>query len=105
MSLGDVLKAAATKDLAGGKKLTFTGMHKPNLSYSEEVNDGMFKVKLVATDDPDLYVECSMPDDGTEETQNYCRLYFLSMAFNAAIHGMKRQKQTKPPNEQKDALQ
>lgn len=90
MSLGDVLKEAAKRDLAGKKVLSFGGDVKSPLQYTEQVKDGKFEIKLGTTEDEEAYIECSVPHDGTEATQNYCRLYFLSMVFNAAIYGMKR---------------
>jgi hypothetical protein len=39
---------------------------------------------------PEATIECSVPYNGLEEEANYARLYFLSMAFNSAVYGMKR---------------
>lgn len=87
MTLGDILKQAAQKDLSAQKK---TG-----LSYTELTVNGKFEIKLSSPLDREAYIECSVPDQGTEEEKNYLRLYFLSMVYNAAIHGMKRLKQAK----------
>jgi len=87
LTLGDILWEAASKDLAWNKK------HK--LLYMELVKDGKFEIKLSSSLEKDAYIECSCPDDGKEESKNYLRLYFLSMAFNAAIYGMRRLKNKK----------
>lgn len=87
MTLGDILKQAAQKDLSA--------QNKTGLSYTELTVDGKFEIKLTSPLDREAYIECSVPDKGTEEEKNYLRMYFLSMAFNAAIHGMRRLKQTK----------
>lgn len=84
MTLGDVLLQAAQKDLAG--------VMKGKITYSEFVKDGKFEIRLANLSDKEAYIECSVPDKGTEEEKNYLRLYFLSMVFNAAIHSTKRNK-------------
>lgn len=82
MTLGEVLQTAVSKDLAhGGKK---------GMVYTEFINNGKFECKLSSSLYPEASIECSAPDDGTEETKNYARAYFLSMVFNAAIYGTKR---------------
>lgn len=85
MTLGDILKDAAIRDMAGGNK--------NKLVYKEYVKDGHFKIKLSSGIDKDAFVECAIPDKGMEEEKNYLRSYFLSMVFNTAIYGMKRKKQ------------
>jgi|SRR5882762_1126300 len=98
MTLGDILTQAAEKDLAGGKKLS--------LLYEEKEEDGRFKIRLLSQTDPDAYVHCSFPYDETmvrsrEETENYTRVYFLSMVFNSALYVIKRGKKNnkiKPSN-------
>jgi hypothetical protein len=99
MTLGDILTQVAEKDLSGGKKLSPL--------YEEKVDDGKFKIRLLSETDPDAYIHCSIPYDvclsyeELEGKKNYLRSYFLSMVFNAAIHGVKRKKQnnkTKPSN-------
>lgn len=93
MTLGDILIEVVKKDMAGGKKLS--------LLYEEKVEDGKFKIRLISETDPDAYIHCSVPYDGTEGAENYARAYFLSMVLNAAIHGVKRKKninKTKPSN-------
>lgn len=97
MTLGDILKEAAKRNLSASKKLTPGGDVKSSLRYSEFVKDGKFEIKLSSSEDAEAYIECSVPDAGTEEEKNYCRLYFLSMVFNAAIHGMKRKEQDANP--------
>lgn len=87
MTLGDILTEVVKKDMAGGKKL--------DLLYEEKIEDGKFKIRLLSETDPDSYIHCSVPYDGTEGVENYARAYFLSMVFNAAIHGVKRKKQDK----------
>ena len=87
MTLGDILKQAAQKDLSA--------THKTGLSYSELTINGKFEIKLSSPLDREAYIECSVPDKGMDEEKNYLRMYFLSMVYNAAIHGMKRLKQTK----------
>lgn len=89
MTLGDILKEVAKKDIGGGKKL--------DLLYEEKEEDGIFKIRLLSQTDPDAYIHCSVPYDSTmrrsrEETENYARAYFLSMVFNSALYGMKRKK-------------
>lgn len=93
MTFGDILAQIAEKDLAGGKKLS--------IQYQESFKDGKFRIRLWSQTDPDAYIHTSVPDDGTEECQNYARAYILSMVFNAGIHGVKRGKKEnkiKPSN-------
>jgi hypothetical protein len=91
MTLGDILTEVAKKDMAGGKKL--------ELLYEETIEDGKFKIRLLSDTDRDAYIHTSvpydvcLPDEELEGKKNYCRAYFLSMVFNAAIYGMKRKKQ------------
>ena len=92
MSLGDVLKEVAKRDMAVGRQLQYGGAVKSRLVYTEELKDGQFQIKLTSTEDKDAFIETSIPYDGSETSQNYCRMYFLSMVFNAAIAGMKRKK-------------
>lgn len=87
MTLGDILLQAAQKDLAG--------VMKGKIAYTEFVADGKFEIKLKSLTDKEAYIECSVPDKGTEQEKNYLRLYFLSMVFNAAIHSTKRLKNKK----------
>lgn len=87
MTLGDILKDAAFRDLAGGKQ--------NKLVYTESFRDGQFHITLRSDADREAFITCSAPDNDKEEEYNYLRAYFLSMAFNAAIYGMKRKKQTK----------
>ncbi len=82
MTLGNILFQAAEKDLAHNKK--------QGIEYIESVIDGKFTIKLVSAIYKDAEIECSLPDVGNDESQNYLRLYFLSMVYNAAIFGMKR---------------
>lgn len=86
MTLGDILQSAAVKDLAGE--------HKNKLLYMESVKEGRFEIKLSSMFE-EGYIECQLPNEGTEEEKNYLRIYFLSTVYNAAIHGMKRMKHTK----------
>lgn len=83
MALGEILQMAAAKDMASPEK-------KNGLLYSEFLKEGRFEIKLSSSKFKDAFIECSVPDKGTEEEKNYCRIYFLSMVYNAAIHGMKR---------------
>lgn len=83
MTLGDILQLAATRDPAGKEVQN-------GLSYSELVIENRFCIKMSSEKHPEATIECSVPYNGTQEEENYCRLYFLSMAFNAAVHGMKR---------------
>lgn len=93
MTLGDILTEVAQKDMAGGKKLS--------LLYEEKIDNGKFKIRLIADTDRDAYIHCSIPYDVTlpveelERKKNYARSYFLSMVFNAAIYGMKQKKQNR----------
>lgn len=86
MTLGDILKKAATEDLAHLRK---------DVSYDEFVKDGKFCIRFSSKHHKEAFIECSAPDTGLEETKNYLRLYFLSMVFNAAVWGMKKQKNRK----------
>lgn len=94
MTLGDILTEVVRKDMAGGKKL--------NLEYEEKWKDGKFRIRLGSETDPDAYIHTSVPcDEYDEEKYNYARAYFLSMVFNAAIYGVKRDKpgkKIKPSN-------
>ncbi len=87
MTLGDILKISADKDLAGEGK--------NKLVYSELVLGDTLKIKLSSLTHKEAFVECSIPFKDSEEETNYLRTYFLSMVFNAAIHGMKRMKHKK----------
>lgn len=88
MTLGDILQQAIQKDLAG-KEI------ENGLSYTELVIDNRFCIKMASTKYAEANIECSVPYTGSQEEENYCRLYFLSMVFNAAVHGMKRLKHKK----------
>lgn len=93
MTLGDILTEVTNKDMAGGKKFS--------LVYEEKIVDDKFKIRLFSETDPDAYIHCSVPYDGSEGAENYARAYFLSMVFNAAIFGIKRKKKIdkiKPSN-------
>lgn len=92
MTLGDILQSAAVKDLSG--------LGKNKLLYMESVKDGKFWIKLSSMFE-EGFLECQLPNDGTEEEKNYLRVYFLSMVYNAAIHGMKRMKHTKNKNKKR----
>ena len=83
MTLGDIIQQAIQRDMAGKEVQN-------GLSYSELVVDNRFCIKMASEKHPEATVECSVPYTGLQEEENYCRLYFLSMAFNAAVHGMKR---------------
>lgn len=87
MTLGDILMQAAQKDLAG--------VMKGKIIYSEFIKEGKFEIKLQSLSEKDAFIECSVPDKGTEEEKNYLRLYFLSMVFNAAIISTKKNKHRK----------
>jgi len=94
MTLGEVFATAATRD---GATDSLTAPKESPRRYTELSVEGRFVVKLTSTQDPDAYIECSLPDTGSESDKNYCRMQFLSMAFKAAIAGMKRKKNA--PNE------
>jgi hypothetical protein len=98
MGLGDVLKEAAKLDLAGQKVLSFSGATKSTMKYTEEIKDGRFEIRLFSTveGEEDVFIENSIPYDGSEMTENYARMYVLSMIFNAGLHGMKRLKKKEP---------
>lgn len=83
MNLGEIIQMAVTRDPAGKEANN-------GLSYSEFVIDNRFCIKFESAKHPEATIECSVPYNGTQEEENYCRLYFLSMAFNAAVYGMKR---------------
>lgn len=104
MGLGEVLTEAAKKDLSGQKELTFGGATKSRMKYTEEAKDGRFEIRLRSTveGEEEVYIENSIPEDGSETTHNYARMYFLSMVFNAALYGMKKQKKI-PTNEKPDS--
>jgi hypothetical protein len=87
MNLGDILKHSAVKDLAG--------LNKNELVYSESIKGDLFEIRLSSLIHKEAFVECTIPNKNSEEEKNYLRIYFLSMVFNAAIHGMKRMKHTK----------
>ncbi len=86
MALNDILKQVAEKD--------FSGENKNLLGYTEFIKDGKFCIKMTSKFE-EATIECSCPDNGLEDEKNYLRLYFLSMVFNAAVHGMKRMKHKK----------
>lgn len=88
MTLGDIIQQAIQRDMAGKDSQN-------GLSYSELVVDNRFCIKFSSAKYPEATIECSVPYNGTQEEENYCRLYFLSMAFNAAVYGMKRMKHKK----------
>ena len=98
MGLGDVLKQAAKLDLSGQKELTFGGATKSRMRYTEEIKDGRFEIRLYSTveGEEDVFIENSIPYDGSETTENYARMYLLSMVFNAALYGMRKQKKKEP---------
>ncbi len=83
MTLTDIIQLAVTRDPAGKEVQN-------GLSYSEFVVENRFCIKFASEKHPEATIECSVPYTGMEQEENYCRLYFLSMAFNAAIYGMKR---------------
>lgn len=83
MTLGDIIQQAIKRDLAGQEV-------KNELSYSELVVDNRFIIKFGSAKHPEATIECSVPYTGRPDEENYARIYFLSMAFNAAIYGMKR---------------
>lgn len=87
MTLGNIISEVIKKDLSG--------LNKNKLIYSETINDGKFEIRLTSLVHKEATIECSIPDKNSEEEKNYLRSYFLSMAFNAAVHGMKRMKHTK----------
>ncbi len=87
MNLGDILKIAADKDLAG--------KNQNGLAYIETIRGGNYHIKLFSSKHKEAFVECEIPYTGKEEEINYLRTYFLSMVFNAAVAGMKRTKNIK----------
>lgn len=89
MTLGDILQQAIQRDLAGKD----TGSN--GLSYTELVKENRFYIKFASSKHPEATIECSVPYTGTQEEENYCRLYFLSQVFNSAVMGRKRIHHTK----------
>ena len=87
MNLGDILKLSATKDLAGKGK--------NQLLYTEQIVENQFEIRLTSLTHKDAFIKCSIPNKDSDDEKNYLRTYFLSMVYNAAIHGMKRMKHTK----------
>ena len=87
MNLGDILKHAAVKDLSG--------KNKNQLIYTEQIVDDKFEIRLTSLTHKDAFIECSIPNKDLDDEKNYLRTYFLSMVYNAAIHGMKRMKHAK----------
>jgi hypothetical protein len=85
---------AAKLDLSGQKELTFGGAIKSRMRYTEEIKDGRFEIRLFSTveGEEDVFIENSIPYDGSETTANYARMYLLSMIFNAGLYGMRKQK-------------
>lgn len=83
MNLGEIIQMSITRDPAGKEVQN-------GLSYNELVVDNRFCIKMSSEKHPEATIECSVPYHGSQEEENYCRLYFLSMAFNAAVYGMKR---------------
>lgn len=88
MTLGDILAEAVKRDMAFEDK-------RNELVYEEWLTDDKFCIKLHSKKFPEASIEVSLPYNGKEEEKNYARLYFLSMAFNMSIHGMKRFKHKK----------
>jgi len=87
MTLGDILKKGCEDDLAHLKK---------DATYEEFIKGGSFWIRLSSKQHKEAFIECSAPFIViTEELKNYTRLYFLSMLYNAAIYGMKKQKHRK----------
>jgi hypothetical protein len=82
MTLGDILKEVVEKDLA------HKGVN--GLSYAEYVKDDLFFIELKSSIYEESFIACSIPYNGLEAEKNYLRMHFLSMAFNAAVLGMKR---------------
>jgi len=73
---------------------------KIRVNFFEETNVQKLKVLrpivvLVSSKFQDGFIEAKIPYNGIEDEKNYCRAYFLSMALNAAVHGMKRLKHKK----------
>lgn len=90
MTFGEILESAAVKDLAFPDR-------KGELDYTESFNkeNNTFNISFSSSKSPEASIDCSVPYTGKDEEKNYLRLYFLSMVFNAAIHGMKRMKHKK----------
>ena len=59
MTLGDILKQAAIKDLAG--------KNKNQLVYTEQVVDDKFEIRLTSLTHKDAFIECSIPDKNIED--------------------------------------
>lgn len=83
MTLGDIILEAVQRDLASTDKNN-------QMVYEEYLTDDKFCIKFYSKKFPEASLECSVPYNGKEEEKNYCRLYFLSMALNTSVHGMKR---------------
>ena len=98
MTLGEVFAEAARRDVSTeGPVLP---LKEGPFRYTELLKEGKFYVKLTSTTDENAFIETSIPADGLQSTENYCRVQFLSMVFKAAMAGMKRKKQgQQSPNE------
>ena len=83
MTLGDIIQMAVQKDIASQGRDN-------KLYYTELVKGDKIEIKFGSDKFPEASIECSAPYYGLPEDENTLRLYFLSMVFNAAIHGMKR---------------
>lgn len=88
MTLGDILKDAAVRDLS-------IENNDNKISYKEFIEDNKFCINFSCSKFPEASIDCSVPFTGKDEERNYLILYFLSMVYNAAIHGMKRMKHKK----------
>lgn len=97
MTLGEVFAEAARRDVSNeGRALP---LKEGSTRYSEFLKEGRFEIRLSSPNDPDAFIECSIPATGFISDENGCRIVFLSMVFKAAIAGMKRKKQSRGPSE------
>jgi len=95
MDLGDVIQDVVQRDLAANGK--------DNQLYYEEIwEDGKMTIKFGSKKFPEATITCSLDYHGLLSEESSLRCYFLSMAFNAAIHGMKRMNYKKGKKQNKN---
>jgi len=87
MTLGEIFKEAAKRDLSAREK--------KGIEYSEIIENGRHQIRLSCEAFKEAWIETDVEEGYLEANQNYNYLYFLSMVFNAAIYGMKRMKEVK----------
>lgn len=90
MTLADVFKEAIKRDMSS------SGFNQ--MFYREIEDGGKLQITFGSNKFPEATIEVILPSNGKPEEENYARIYFLSMVFNAAIYGMKRKKDSKNKN-------